>query len=144
MPQALACRSKASDVEEAVGGDEVFVALVERTLVHALDAGGELPFARCLQLVARIVGEGVELEVEPRLGGTLLVFPALVVLIAYKHLERAVAQQEGIVEQSLIVVDALEGHGEAVGLHVGGVGHEPACRLVAVALDHAGFEVEVA
>ena len=61
-------------------------------------------------LIAHVVGEGMEQEVESGFVGTLFKFLPLVLLVAEQYFECAVGTEvKGVVKDCFIVVDALEG-----------------------------------
>ena len=126
-----------ADVEEVVGRDEELFAFVQRALVHTADASRELPAFEGVIEVAGIIGEGVEEEVEAGaivvvgmvviiLDGktvehTSFVVVGVIVVVLFKFLtavllvaddgfEEAIAEDEGGVEDGLVVVDLLIGY----------------------------------
>src|SRR5574344_2337880 len=119
-----------ADVKQLITGDEIFIALIDVALIHAVYACHEFPSVMFGIEVFDVIVEGMQLHVQTRHVGTLLKFLPPVLLIAHQRTEGPLADIEGIVQYRLVMMYLLEG--QALGITV---------TVTAFTLGNAGREV---
>ena len=103
-----------------IGWNQKFRTFINRLLPHAVDARRELPSIHFRRKIMQVVIHGMEHEVESAFLRILFLLKLLtaVLLITQEELQIAVAQEPGIVEHRLVMVNLLIRHRFAVTLGI--------------------------
>ena len=131
-----------SEVKQTVVGNEIFLALVLRRLIHAADACRQLPSVPFVGDVTHVVGQRVQLEIQLVVIHRLLILLTAVLLIADDGLQIARREVQRIVPHDLVVFHLLEGQRLSITMTRPPVFMFQFARLgVALALDDAWRQV---
>ena len=98
-----------SEIKQSVVGNEVFLALVLRRLIHAADACRQLPTVPFAGDVTHVVGQRMQLEIQLVVVHRLLILLTAVLLIADDSFQIARREVQRIVPHDLVVFHLLEG-----------------------------------
>ena len=142
--ETLVARDISTDIKQAVGRNKVFIAFVQRTLVHSSDATIHLPTVVLQRHIANIIAQRVQLEIESVFIWRLLVFLPLVLLVANDCFQITRRQIEGVVGNGFVVINLLERQHLSIGLDVGRFRNQFTRFLIALTLDNTRSKMVIA